>query len=67
MLICVDYKRLKSLCPFLDCGNYYIELETNNTKKRAGIYMKKNIKCKRRKDLEQESTHVDVSITKTIS
>ena len=42
----------------LDCGEYNIELELNDTKKRAGIYVRRDVKYKRRIDLEKKNCHV---------
>ena len=36
----------------LNFGGYNLELETNTEKKRAGIYLRTDLKYKRRKDLE---------------
>ncbi len=44
----------------LDCNDYILELELNNLKKRAGIYIRKNVKYVRRKDLERENYHIVV-------
>ena len=42
----------------LNYGDYLLELELNDEKKRAGIYVSKNIKYKRRYDLEKLNCHV---------
>ena len=42
----------------LNCNNYNLELEMNNTKKRVGIYVAKGVNYKRRKDLEREDLHI---------
>ena len=42
----------------LNCGGFTLELESNTTKKRAGIYLKKELKYVRRMDLEKENFHV---------
>ena len=34
----------------LDCGGYTLELELNSEKKRAGIYLRNDLKYKRRND-----------------
>ena len=53
----------------LNCNNYILELEMNTTKKGTGIYLNKNVKYIRRRDLERENMHiviVDVTIVKCI-
>ena len=40
-----------------NCGNYVLELETNDLKKRAGFYIRLDVKYTRRKDLEKENLH----------
>ena len=42
----------------LNCNDYVLELEMNKTKKRTGIYLHKDLKYRRRKDLERENTHI---------
>ena len=42
----------------LNCNNYNLELEMNNTKKRVGIYVAKSVNYIRRKDLERENLHI---------
>ena len=42
----------------LDCNNYILELELNTLKKRSGIYVRKDTKYVRRKDLEKENYHI---------
>ena len=42
----------------LNCGGYNIELELNNEKKRAGIYLRNNLKYIRKFDLEKEGFHL---------
>ena len=42
----------------LNCNGYNIELEQNTEKKRAGIYIHKDIKYVRRMDLEKPNCHV---------
>ena len=42
----------------LNCGGYTLELENNSEKKRAGIYLKNDIKYKRRIDLEKQYFHI---------
>ena len=42
----------------LNCGGFNIELETNSTKKRTGIYVRRDIKYTRRKDLESPDCHI---------
>ena len=37
----------------LNCGNYVLELETNEDKKRVGFYTRSDVKYLRRKDLEK--------------
>ena len=44
----------------LNCGGYTLELELNSDKKRAGIYLKNDIKYIRRLDLEKENFHIVV-------
>ena len=44
----------------LNCNNFVLELEMNDTKKRTGIYLNKNLKYKRRRDLEKINMHVVV-------
>ena len=44
----------------LDRNNYILELELNGVKKRAGIYIRKDTKYIRRKDLEKENHHIVV-------
>ena len=41
----------------LNFVNFNLELEQNNEKKRAGIYIRKDIKYVSRKDLEEENFH----------
>ena len=53
----------------LNCGNYNLELELNNTKKRAGIYLHETVSYIRRIDLEKEDHHiviVDVKLKFTV-
>ena len=42
----------------LNCNDYTLELESNDTKKRVGIYLHKDINYQRRKDLECDNMHV---------
>ena len=42
----------------LSTGGYNLELELNDSKKRAGIYIRSNIKYKRREDLEIKNYHI---------
>ena len=42
----------------LNSGNYNIELKLNDVKKRAWIYFHKDVKYKRRKDLELKNYHI---------
>ena len=42
----------------LNVGDYVLELELNNEKKRAGIYINKKINYKRRIDLEKKNCHI---------
>ena len=42
----------------LNCGGFNIELETNTYKRRVGVYLQKDIKYKRRFELEKENHHV---------
>ena len=42
----------------LNCNGFVMELEMNDAKKRAGIYVHKNINYKRRRDLEKNNMHV---------
>ena len=42
----------------LDCDNYTLELESNDVKKRAGFYIRNDVKYTRRKDLELNNTHI---------
>ena len=44
----------------LNCNNYVLELEQNTEKKRAGIYIRKDVKYVRRTDLERENFHIVV-------
>ena len=44
----------------LNCGGYTLELELNSDKKRAGIYLKNDMKYIRRFDLEKEDFHIVV-------
>ena len=42
----------------LNCGNFNAELETNDSKKRAGIHKRRDVKYKRGKDLARKNFHV---------
>ena len=42
----------------LNSGGFTLELELNSEKKRAGIFIRKDISYKRRLDLERENTHL---------
>ena len=42
----------------LNCNNYVIELEQNTLKKRAGIYIRKDVRYIRRSDLEKVNCHI---------
>ena len=42
----------------LNTGNFTAELETNDIKKRAGIYIRNDVVYKRRNDLEKQNLHV---------
>ena len=42
----------------LNCGGYNIELESNDSKKRAGIYIRRDVRYKRRHDLEEPNYHI---------
>ena len=42
----------------LSCSGYTIELEMNNDKKRAGVYVRNDIQYKRRLDLEAANCHI---------
>ena len=42
----------------LNCGNYIAELELSDGKKRVGMYINKDIKYKRRFDLEENNHHI---------
>ena len=42
----------------LSCGGYKLELEINSSKKRAGIYLRNDLKYKRRNDFEKEDFHI---------
>ena len=42
----------------LNCGNYNLELEMNTDKKRAGIYIRSDVKYIRRNDLENGDRHL---------
>ena len=42
----------------LNCAGFTLELEANTFKKRARIYLKKELKYTRRTDLEKENFHV---------
>ena len=42
----------------LNCNGFNLELEMNTTKKRVGIYIRKNIKYRRREDLEKAGMHI---------
>ena len=44
--------------PVLNCGGYTLELESNQDKKRVGIYIQNDIKYVRRNDLEKEGYHI---------
>ena len=44
----------------LSTDGYNLELELNDNKKRAGIYVKNNVKYKRREDLEIKNHHLVV-------
>ena len=44
----------------LNTGDYNLELELNDVKKRVGIYILKDIKYKRRSDLEIKNLHIIV-------
>ena len=44
----------------LNCNDYILELERNNQKKSAAIYVRKNVKYVRREDLEKENHHMVV-------
>lgn len=44
----------------LQIGGYILELETNDAKRRVGIYIRKNIAYKRRFDKEKENSHIIV-------
>ena len=51
----------------LNCKNYNLELEDNDTKKRAGIYLHSGVNYVRRKDLESPNHHiviVDITTSK---
>ena len=53
----------------LDCCNFKLELESNEIKKRAGFYIKKDFKYTRRKDLEKDNMHlviIDVHLDKDL-
>ena len=50
----------------LSCGGYSIELEMNNEKKRAGVYVRNDIQYNRRLDLEVVDCHIvilDINVT----
>ena len=57
---CLQETEVKNGFPeeILSCNSYVLELETNNTKKRTGIYLHKDLKYKRRLDLERENMHI---------
>ena len=42
----------------LNTAGYNLELEQNDGKKRAGIYVRSNIKYVRRNDLETKNAHI---------
>ena len=42
----------------LNCNGYVLELEKNDTKKRTGIYIHKDLKYKKRFDLECDNMHI---------
>ena len=42
----------------LNHNDYLLELEQNDDKKRVGIYISKDIKFKRRADLEKKNCHI---------
>ena len=44
----------------LSCAGYTLELEMNNERKRAGVYLRNDIKYERRHDLELVDCHVVV-------
>ena len=53
----------------LNYNDYVLELESSASKKRAGIYLEKNIVYKRRGDLEKNNCHiviVDVTCTEPV-
>ena len=60
MICCLQETEIPMNFPedFLDCGDFNIELELNDTKKRTGIYIRRDVKYKRRKDLEKKNYHV---------
>ena len=42
----------------LNTGDYNLELELNDVKKRVGLYFHKDVKYKRRSDLESKNFHI---------
>ena len=42
----------------LNCNDFNLELERNTVKKRAGIYVRKDIKYRRCTELEEEGMHI---------
>ena len=59
--VCCLQETLVPLCfpeDLLNCGGFNIKLETNTLKKRTGIYIRRDIKYVRRKDLESSDRHI---------
>ena len=59
-LCCLQETEVPSNFPenVLNTGGYILELKLNNCKKRAGIYIRSDIKYKRRHDLEMKNYHL---------
>ena len=59
-LCCLQETEIPNNFPenFLSTGGYNLELKLNDCKKRAGIYIRCDIKYKRRKDLEIKNHHL---------
>ena len=59
-MCCLQEVEVQSNFPdkLLNCGGYNLELELNTNKRRAGIYIKQDVKYTRRLDLEKEDFHI---------
>ena len=60
MICCLQETEIPLNYPenILNCGDYTLELELNEDKKRVGIYINKDVVYKRRFDLERMNCHV---------